>query len=54
LALLQRNSLDVGREHAYTNGKIATRGNRLQILVLEEPISLLEELQKNQWSKWVH
>ncbi len=53
LALLQRSSLDAGRERADTNGEIATGGNQSQILVLEEPISLSEELRRHQWSKWV-
>jgi hypothetical protein len=53
LALLQRSSLDAGRERADTNGEIATGGNQSQIVVLEEPISLSEELRRHQWSKWV-
>ncbi len=29
-------------------------GRKSQILGLEEPISLLERLQKHQWNKWLH
>ncbi len=51
LALLQRSSLDAGRERADTNGEIATGGNQSQIL--DEPISLSEELRRHQWSMCV-